>query len=121
LSAREELLVAYTIPLVERLAAALDITSTTIVRSSELGVTDDDPTERLVCICAHLGADRYLSGPSAKDYLDESRFARAGIELEYMEYRYPSYEQIDEHFEPGVSVIDLLFMKGERAPDYIWG
>jgi len=121
LSAREELLVAYTIPLVERLAAALGIVSTRFVRSSELGIEVDDPTERLVRICAHLGADRYLSGPSAKDYLDESRFTRAGIELEYMEYRYPAYQQIDDVYEPAVSVIDLLFMTGEQAPDYIWG
>lgn len=121
LNAREELLVAYTIPLAERLAAALGITSTRFVRSSELGIADADPTERLVRICEHVGADRYLSGPSAKDYLDGSRFERAAIELEYMEYRYPAYEQIDDAYEPAVSVIDLLFMKGERAPDYIWG
>ena len=121
LSAHEELLVAYTIPLVERLAAALGIASTRFVRSSELGIEDDDPTERLVRICAHLGADRYLSGPSAKDYLDEARFAPAGIALEFMEYRYPAYRQIDDVYEPAVSVIDLLFMTGEQAPDYIWG
>ena len=120
LSERRELLVDYTIPLVERLAAGLGITTRT-VRSSELGVADDDPTERLVRICTALGADRYLSGPSAKDYLDESRFARAGIALEYMEYGYPPYRQIDDDFVPGVSVIDLLFMEGERAPAFIWG
>jgi WbqC-like protein family len=120
LSAREELLVAYTIPLVERLAAELGIASRT-VRSSELGVAEQDPTRRLVRICEQLGADRYLSGPSAKDYLDEPQFTSAGIALEYMEYRYPAYEQIDDRFVPDVSVIDLLFMKGERAPDYIWG
>ncbi len=121
LSSREELLVAYTIPLVERLAAALGIGSVRTVQSSELGVEDDDPTERLVRICTELGADRYLSGPSARDYLDEARFARAGVALEYMEYRYPAYRQIDETYDPGVSVIDLLFMTGEQAPDYIWG
>jgi hypothetical protein len=121
LGAREDLLTAYTIPLVERLAAALGVASIPFVRSSELGIEDDDPTERLVRICAHLGADRYLSGPSAKDYLDESHFTRAGIELEYMDYRYPAYRQIDDLYEPAVSVIDLLFMTGEQAPDYIWG
>ena len=120
LSRREQLLVDYTIPLAEELAAALGLATRT-VRSSELGIEDDDPTERLVRICAHVGADRYLSGPSAKDYLDESRFARAGIALDYMAYRYPAYGQIDDLFVPDVSVIDLLFMEGERAPGLIWG
>lgn len=120
LSSRQELLVSYTIPLVERLAAALGIATRT-VRSSQLGIEDDDPTERLVSICAHLGADRYLSGPSARDYLDEARFARAGVALEYIDYRYPPYEQIDDLYEPAVSVVDLLFMTGEQAPGYIWG
>ncbi len=121
LSERRELLVAYTIPLVERLAAALGIASTRILRSSELGIDDDDPTRRLVRICEHVGAGRYLSGPNAKAYLDEARFAQAGIELEYMAYDYPAYEQIDDCYEPSVSVIDLLFMKGEQAPQFIWG
>ena len=121
LNRHEELLVSYTIPLVERLAAALGIAQTRLVRSSQLDIDDEDPTERLVRICAHLGADRYLSGPSARAYLDEARFARAGIALEYMEYSYPAYQQIDDVFEPAVSVIDLLFMTGEQAPDYIWG
>jgi hypothetical protein len=103
------------------LAAALWIAATQTVRSSELGIEDDDATQRLVGICEHLGADRYLSGPSAREYLDEARFARAGIALEYMDYRYPPYPQIDDVYEPAVSVIDLLFMTGEQAPSYIWG
>ncbi len=34
-------------------------------------------TERLVNLCRHVGADVYVSGPRARDYLDESLFERS--------------------------------------------
>ena len=57
--------------------------------------------------------------PSAKDYIDPEQFAQAGISLEYMVYDYPEYEQLYPPFEPQVSVLDLLFMCGPKALDYI--
>ncbi len=38
-------------------------------------------TERLVALCRSAGATTYLSGPTARDYIDESLFHDAGIEL----------------------------------------
>jgi hypothetical protein len=46
-------------------------------------------------------------------------FKRAGIQLEYKQYNYPEYEQLYPPFELGVSVIDLLFMKGREARFYL--
>ena len=47
-------------------------------------------TERLLGIARAAGADRYLSGPSAKAYFDEAMFAAAGISVEWMSYEgYP--------------------------------
>ena len=43
-------------------------------------------TERLVSLCQAAGATAYLSGPTARAYIDESLFDEAGIELEYMDY-----------------------------------
>ena len=37
-------------------------------------------TERLVSICQQAGADTYVSGPSARAYLDEGLFRAAGVE-----------------------------------------
>jgi len=69
-------------------------------------------TERLIGILEQVGATTYLSGPSAQDYLEPVR-------LEYKSYDYPEYEQLYPPFEPAVSVIDLLFMVGEQATNYL--
>ena len=36
-------------------------------------------------------------------------------------YDYPEYEQLYPPFDPQVTVLDLLFMKGPAAGEYIWG
>jgi hypothetical protein len=77
-------------------------------------------TERLVEICRVLGAETYLSGPAARDYLDESLFAATGISVEYIDYSdYPEYPQLHPPFEHRVSVVDLLFAVGPEAPRYL--
>jgi hypothetical protein len=92
---------------------------TRIVWSSEYAA-EGAKTERLVSLCRAAGATSYLSGPTAKAYLDESLFADAGIELRYMDYSgYPEYEQLHPPFEHAVSVIDLLVHTGRSAPRYL--
>ena len=103
----------------KRLARLLGIEHTRFVRSSELGV-DGGKTERLVRIMQHVGATRYVSGPSARGYIDPDVFASSGIALEYKVYDYPPYEQLHPPYDPQVSVLDLLFMKGPDAPRLIW-
>jgi hypothetical protein len=77
-------------------------------------------TERLVGLCRAAGATSYLSGPSAREYMDESLFDEAGIELEYMDYSgYPEYDQPHPPFEHAVTILDLLFSVGEEAPRYM--
>ena len=76
-------------------------------------------TDRLIQILTRLGADHYLSGPSARSYIEEEKFQAAGIKLEYMEYNYPQYPQLYPPFDPYVSVLDLLFMTGPEAPRYL--
>jgi hypothetical protein len=55
-------------------------------------------------ICGkQVGADEYLSGPSARDYIDEKIFEDAGIRLTYVDYLgYPEYRQL--------SSADLIIM-----------
>lgn len=77
-------------------------------------------TERLVALCRAAGADRYLSGPSARDYIQPELFAQAGIALEYMDYGgYPAYPQLHGAFEHGVTVLDLIFNTGTDAQKYM--
>ena len=76
-------------------------------------------TERLIGILKQVGATTYLSGPAAKVYLEPDLFEQAGIRLEYKVYDYSEYEQLYPPYEPAVSVIDLLFMKGEDSKVYL--
>lgn len=77
-------------------------------------------TERLLGIARAAGADRYLSGPSARAYFDEAMFIAAGITPEWMSYNgYPEYAQLHGEFEPAVTTLDLLFNTGLEASRYL--
>lgn len=89
---------------------------------SRLLAVDGRKTERLVGILEKVGATKYISGPSARSYIEEPMFAEAGIELAYKEYPvYPAYQQCFSPFSPLVTVLDLLLCVGPQAPAYIWG
>jgi hypothetical protein len=77
-------------------------------------------TERLVSLCQQAGATEYVSGPAAKNYLEETLFAEAGIRVRWMDYSaYPEYHQLFPPFEHAVSVLDLLFNEGPNAWRYM--
>lgn len=108
----------FTIESTIALARALGIIHTKFLRSSELEASGAK-TDRLLSILTGLGADHYLSGPSAQDYIETEKFDQAGIQLEYMTYNYPEYPQLYPPYDPQVSILDLLFMTGPRALDFI--
>lgn len=114
----DDFLADFTIDLTIALARELGI-GTRFMRSSTLNATGTK-TDRLVDILTRVGATHYISGPSARGYLDEARLAEAGMTLEYMTYDYPEYPQLHPPFDPQVSILDLLFMTGPEASRYIW-
>jgi len=89
-----------------------------IFRSSELDIAGGK-SERLINLCRHVGADRYLSGNSARDYLDTGLFAAANIAVEWQEYAHPSYPQLHGAFVPFMSTLDLLFNVGPESLEVI--
>jgi len=96
------------------IAGLLDL-KTRIVRDTAYPA-EGTKTARLLAIAQAAGADHYLSGPSARVYLDEPMFAAAGIATEWMSYDgYPDYPQLHDGFEHAVSVIDLIFNTGPEA------
>lgn len=77
-------------------------------------------SERLVQLCVSTGATIYLSGPAARDYLDEQMFSAEGISVQWMDYSgYPIYPQLFGTFEHGVSILDLLFNTGAAASTFM--
>jgi hypothetical protein len=77
-------------------------------------------SERLVEICRQANADTYLSGPSARHYLEPECFEKAGIRLMYINYSgYPEYRQQYPPFDHYVSIVDLIFNEGPDATRYL--
>jgi len=72
-------------------------------------------TTRLIDLLRKLRADVYLSGPTAKGYIDEDEFRAAGIQLEYKSYDYAPYPQLWGAFEGAVTVLDLIANTGRDA------
>ncbi len=79
-----------------------------------------DRSQRLMNLVLSAGGGHYLSGPAAKSYLDEKLFAENNISVEWMCYDgYPEYDQRFPPFEHGVTILDLIFNVGKKAPDYM--
>jgi hypothetical protein len=115
----DEYLADFTIATTIALSRELGLTATRFLRSSELPGIDGAKTDRLIQILKQVGAKHYISGPAARDYIEQEKFAEAGITLEYMEYNYPEYPQPYPPFDPYVTILDLLFMVGKDASKYI--
>lgn len=76
--------------------------------------------ERLISICKQADANIYVSGPTAKSYLDVELFNRNGITVEWMDYSgYKEYPQLFGTFEHAVTILDVLFNTGPDVRQYL--
>ncbi len=72
--------------------------------------------DHLVAICQEVGADRYLSAPGSREYIEDSGvFQAAGVSVDYHDYAHPEYRQAGNGFIPYIGAIDLLFNEGRDA------
>jgi hypothetical protein len=77
-------------------------------------------TERLLDICKEFGATDYYTGPSAKNYIEESLFKTQGIQIHYFDYsNYVEYPQLFPPFEHKVCIWDLIFNVGVESKKYL--
>ena len=106
-------LVDLDLAVIDWLATELSITVPRY-RSSEL-VIGGDRSARLLNLCRHFGATRYLSGDAAREYLDMALFDAAGVEVSWHDYPHPSYPQLHGAFVPYLSVLDLILNTGPEA------
>ena len=90
--------------LIDTMCQLLEIT-TPITWSSEYHPVEGR-NERLIDLCVKAGATEYLSGPSARGYMDEAAFASAGVTVHFVDYSgyreyaqpYPPFEHADAAF-----------------------
>lgn len=119
--AREwHLLVDLDLHLIEVIAGALGIDTAKIVRSSSLGI-EGGREERLLAICARLGADRFYEGAAGRDYIGVARFEAAGVRVEFQDYEHPVYPQLHGAFVSHLSAVDLLFNSGPESRHILLG
>lgn len=107
--------------LIENISKLLGINDTEYKKLSELNISNDNPTQRLIDICESVGADKYIIGTRAKDYMEKGRWEKTSVELEYFEPEYPSYPQLWGEYQEHCAIIDLLFNCGDKSGEYIWG
>ena len=106
-------LVSLTVSLIESIKGVLGLNCRTLL-SSDLGLPQGDPSERLAAQCLAVGGTTYLSGRGARSYNDPAVFERRGVELRYSSFEHPVYEQGNHPFTPGLSVVDALAWQGRN-------
>lgn len=89
-------------------------------RSDQEFTLPEEKTERLVSICKTLTATEYITGPAAKNYMDENQFEQAGIKIMYSNYDdYSEYQQLHGAFTHHVSILDLILNTGSLAASHL--
>lgn len=92
----------------------------TIISNSWDYTLIEGKTERLADLCIQANGTEYISGPSAKDYIDPTVFSEKKLKLTWFDYlNYPEYPQLWGEFTHGVSILDLLFNCGKGSQNYM--
>ena len=87
--------------------------------SSDFSLTGDK-NSRLINLCLETNSNIYITGPSARNYINEEAFREKHIEVKWVNYcKYPEYSQSWGEFEHNVSVLDLLFNCGENSNNFM--
>jgi hypothetical protein len=89
----------------------------TLITDTPNDLIEGNKTEKIIAICNRADADIYLTGPSAKQYIDTKLFSDSHISLEWIDYNgYPAYPQQCSPFVHTVSIIDVIFNCGKNSP-----
>jgi len=115
---RWEMICDFNVKFISRCCDFLEI-DTKLVRASDLDVSGKR-SQLLVNICKKLGATEYLSGPTAKVYLEDDKhiFEKEKIDITYHDYSHPKYKQRGKTFMEKLSILDLLFNGKKESGKY---
>ena len=83
-------------------------------------VLSEGKNERLANLTFDSGGLIYVSGLSARDYINEDIFNKLDISIEWFDYsNYPIYSQLWGEFKHEVSILDLLFNCGKDSVNFM--
>ena len=67
------------------------------------------PDEWALNICNAIGnIDEYWNPPGGQDFFDRSKYERAQLDLKFQTMRLSSYDQKNDSFEVGLSIVDVM-------------
>ena len=111
-SFNNDTLIEFNLNAIKILCSALNINTDNFVLSSTLD-KHGAGTDMLISIVRATGMHSYMCGGGASKYQEDEKFAQAGINLIYQNFRHPEYKQFNtSEFSKGLSVIDLLMNEG---------
>lgn len=96
---------------IRRLAQLLELDTSKIVRSSDIGA-DGQSTDLLIELTLAVGGTAYMPGGDAYRYQQDDKFAARGLELVPQAFEHPAYAQSVGAFVPGLSIVDALMNCG---------
>lgn len=75
-------------------------------------------TERIIDLVKSVNGEIYLTGSGSYNYLDQSKFKKANIKIEFNEINHPVYNQKNSDlFIPGLSILDLIMNCGLKKTE----
>ena len=126
LSKKQEFVVDLNYELIFAICNYIELKKTRFLFSQETNFCKElKKTERLLCVLEEIGGvTTYMSGTSAKLYLEENKFKGKGIKVEWHNYQHPYYRQNtwgSNVFIQYLSIIDLLFNHGKESLEILSG
>ena len=73
------------------------------------------PGEWALHISSALGAKEYVNPPGGREIFKKDQFDRVGIKLLFLDQELLPYDQKNDHFEPGLSIIDVMMFNSPKA------
>jgi hypothetical protein len=91
---------------------------TEVLRSTELDFNNGlKKTDMILELMSRVEGTHFLSGDGAREYIDPKDFERAGINLEFLDFKPEPYQQAHPGFVPYLSALDVLLCTGRLEPN----
>ncbi len=88
--------------------------------STTIKKKETDASERLLEICKSRNCKIYVTGPNAKNYLNEKIFSNNNIEIEWFDYgRTKIYKQQSTSFIKNLSIVDCMMNCGTDIKKFL--
>ncbi|MCX5830466.1 MAG: WbqC family protein [Deltaproteobacteria bacterium] len=90
--------------------------TTEIRASSDIGIDHDlKSQDKVLALCAAVGANTYLNPIGGVELYDKGRFMGEGIDLHFLKTDEFSYSQFGNGFIPWLSILDVMMFNSKEA------